>query len=176
VIAKDAKMLQARARRLIGAANEMLSIARELERVAAQDESHPLPDPGPRYRDVMAEDQPYFLDLAQRAYADRRRREKLFPGDLFGEPAWDILLDLFVNAKNGKRVSVSSACIGAAVPTTTALRWVAVLEAQGHIVREDDPRDARRAFLHLSAEAYARMLDYFSAETAGLGALVTENS
>jgi hypothetical protein len=88
----------------------------------------------------------------------------MFLTELFGEPAWDILLDLFISAKQGKRVSVSSACIGAAVPTTTALRWLAVLESRGHIVREDDPADARRAFLHLSADTYSRMIDFFAAD------------
>ena len=56
---------------------------------------------------------------------------------------------------------VTSACIGAAVPTTTALRWLALLEERGLIVREADPTDARRIFVRLSADAYARMVSYF---------------
>jgi hypothetical protein len=153
-------MLRLRARRLIASANELLAIARELEGVAD------LPD------DISAEpchatisysdDHPVWLDRAQRLYADRRRRTKLFDSSLFGEPAWDMLLDLFVAAKKRKRVSVTSACIGADVPVTTGLRWISVLEGMGMVRRESDPKDARRAFIHLTADAYSRMIEYFS--------------
>ena len=63
------------------------------------------------------------LALARKAYALRRKRAALFGNpDLFGEPAWDILLDLYIAAGEGKPVSVSSACIGSAAPATTGLR------------------------------------------------------
>ena len=39
--------------------------------------------------------------------------------ELFGEPAWDILLDLYIANVENKPVSVSSACIGSAAPPTT---------------------------------------------------------
>lgn len=83
-------------------------------------------------------------------YGNRRRRVKLFGADLFGEPAWDILLDLYIATETGKQISVTSACIGAAVPLTTALRWLTMLEARRLIVRENDDRDARRSYVRLS--------------------------
>ncbi|WP_353229162.1 MarR family transcriptional regulator [Novosphingobium sp.] len=177
----SANLLRNRARQLITNANGMLGVARDLERMAAELEHGPsnslststtLAKSGSmpsRPGGASTDDHPYFIDLARRAYGDRRRRDRLFQSGLFGEPAWDILLDLFISAKQCKRVSVTSACIGAAVPSTTALRWLAVLEQQGHIVREDDPADARRAFLQLSAETYAMMLDYFAPDAANCG-------
>ena len=57
---------------------------------------------------------------------------------------------------------VTSACIGAAVPTTTALRWIALFEAQGLISRENDASDARRIFVQLSEAARQNMTDYFA--------------
>ncbi len=108
------------------------------------------------------QDHPYWLEMARRAYSDRRRRSKYFDPSLFGEPAWDLLLDLFIAEKEGRRVSVTSACIGAAVPTTTALRWILVLENEDLVWRENDPKDARRAFLHLTAKAYTQMIEYLS--------------
>ncbi|MBX9886020.1 MAG: winged helix DNA-binding protein [Novosphingobium sp.] len=109
-----------------------------------------------------SQNEPYWLVLARRAYADRSRRNHLFDADLFGEPAWDLLLDLFVATHEGRPVSVTSACIAANVPTTTALRWISALEAKGLIERANDPRDARRALLRLTGTAYDRMLSYFS--------------
>jgi hypothetical protein len=61
--------------------------------------------------------------LARRYLRHRRERERLLP-DLFADPAWDILLDLFAASIERRPVSVSSACVAAAVPPTTALRWI----------------------------------------------------
>jgi hypothetical protein len=63
----------------------------------------------------------------RRVICARRKRVQFFGDDLFGEPAWDILLDLFATHLTGGRVSTSSLCIAADVPSTTALRWIGVL-------------------------------------------------
>lgn len=159
-------------RRLIAAANELLALAAELEEVARRG-AH---DPATRSEDgsgeteafALLEDDARWLRHARRTYRNRRSRTAVFGDEtLFGEPAWDLLLDLFIAAKERKRVPVTSACIGAAVPTTTALRWLAVLEERGLVLREADPSDARRVFVRLSADAYARMVSYFVRATMG---------
>jgi DNA-binding MarR family transcriptional regulator len=158
----QATNLRQRARKLITFANGLLSIARDLEAVATRSEWS-LPDIHTANEGSdSVQDHPYWLELARRTYSDRRRRSKYFDSALFGEPAWDILLDLFIAEKEGRRVSVTSACIGAAVPPTTALRWILVLENEELIWREDDPKDARRAFLYLTPKAYTQMVEYLS--------------
>ena len=156
--AQQQRVLAARqARRLIAAANELLALAAELEEEATRGNA-------PISEEITSplEDDIRWLRHARRLYRDRRARGPLFGDEnLFGEPAWDLLLDLFIAAKERKRVPVTSACIGAAVPTTTALRWLTLLEERGLILREADPTDARRIFVRLSADAYARMVSYF---------------
>ena len=71
------------------------------------------------------------------------------------EPAWNILLDLAAAKIDGERVSVTSACIAARVPPTTALRCVCLLEDRGLIYREADETDHRRMFLNITDEAFA---------------------
>ena len=95
----------------------------------------------------------------------RRLRDRFFPPDLFADPAWDILLDLKAAAQEGQHVSVSSLCIAAAVPPTTALRWIAAMTESGMLLRRQDPADARRVFIELSAETSAKMDDYIVAVT-----------
>jgi len=109
-----------------------------------------------------------FAEMARASYAKRRKRTTLF-GDpeLFGEPAWDILLDLYVAQVENKTVSVSSACIGSASPPTTGLRWLGVLADQGLLEREHDPQDQRRVLVRLTEKALDAMDDYF-AGSAGL--------
>ena len=91
----------------------------------------------------------------------RRNRDRFFGNDLFADPAWDILLELYAAALAQYRVSVSNLCIAAAVPGTTALRWIKQLEDAGMIVRRADPTDGRRHFLMLSDRALGTMNAYF---------------
>jgi hypothetical protein len=104
------------------------------------------------------------LALARKAYALRRKRASVFGNpDLFGEPAWDILLDLYIAAGEGKPVSVSSACIGSAAPATTGLRWLGVLADEGLVVREADAEDHRRVLVRLTPAGQAAMDRFFDA-------------
>lgn len=93
----------------------------------------------------------------------RRLRDRYMPADLFADPAWDMMLDLMAARLDGKHVSVSSLCIAAAVPPTTALRWIGQLTDRGIFVRTRDPRDARRVFIGLSDETAENVAAWFAA-------------
>lgn len=106
--------------------------------------------------------QKVLLKAAKQAYSLRRFRSNLFKGDdLFGEPAWDILLDLYIADLQGTKLSITDACIGSAVPNTTALRWIAILQQSGLATRQGDPRDGRRAYLQLTDQGAHLMQAYF---------------
>ncbi len=90
----------------------------------------------------------------------RRQREAVFGEGLFADPVWDMLLDLAAARLEGVQVSVSSLCIAATVPPTTALRWIASLTAAGTIIRVPDSGDRRRVFLALTDAATAKVLDF----------------
>ena len=74
-----------------------------------------------------------------------------------------MLLDLFAAELEDSRVSVSSLCIAAAVPPTTALRWITNMTEAGLLQREADPGDRRRAFIVLTPKAGRAMREYFNA-------------
>jgi DNA-binding MarR family transcriptional regulator len=93
--------------------------------------------------------------------AARRKRARYLSPELFAEPAWDILLDLLRAELAGQRISVSSACLAGGVPASTGLRWLKALEQQGLLLRQFDPRDARRIFVALSPNASAALRRYF---------------
>ena len=100
----------------------------------------------------------------------RRLRDRYFAPGLFADPAWDMLLDLFAARLEGSDVSVSSLCIAAAVPPTTALRWIATMHDAALFERKDDPADRRRAFIALTQQAVAGMVQYGRAiADVGLG-------
>jgi len=94
----------------------------------------------------------YCKEVAKYLYRFRRRRDDIFPKRLFSDPAWDILLDLYISEVEGKKISITSACAASNVPLTTALRWIGVLEDRGLVIRYDDPTDNRRSFVRITGE------------------------
>jgi hypothetical protein len=97
---------------------------------------------------------PISAAMVRRLIRLRRDRDRHFPGELFADPAWDMLLDLAAARMERIDVPVSSLCLAAAVPTTTALRWIRSLSEAGLFVRRTDGADARRAFVALSDQAF----------------------
>lgn len=93
----------------------------------------------------------------------RRLREHFFAGDLFADPAWDIVLDLMAARLEQERVAVSSLRIAANVPPTTALRWIKRLTDEGLLVRVADPQDGRRVYIELSESAARAVGAYLQA-------------
>lgn len=90
--------------------------------------------------------------LARAIYRGRRTRPKHITSHLFGEPGWDMLLDLFVRSVEGRMISVTSLAIASAVPATTALRWIGQLETSGFVAKVAHPADARASLVHLTAD------------------------
>jgi len=102
------------------------------------------------------------IDTVRSAIRARRLRGRYFAEVLFADPAWDMLLDLLQAEIAQLRVPVSSLCIAAKVPATTALRWLKGMTEQGLFVRRPDPHDARRVFVELAPETSASMRRYFA--------------
>ena len=92
----------------------------------------------------------------------RQARMRFFDGALFGDPAWDMLLDLTASRAEHQAVSVTSLCIASGVPATTALRWVKQMVDVGLFERTEDESDKRRAFIALSDKAADAMAQYFA--------------
>jgi hypothetical protein len=105
---------------------------------------------------------PVSAETVRSVIRARRLRARYFPEDLFGDPAWDMLLDLLQAEISQLRVPVSSVCIAAAVPATTALRWLKTMVQQGLFVRRADPHDGRRVFVELASEASQALRRYFA--------------
>ena len=97
--------------------------------------------------------------FARQLHRERRLRDAALSADLFGEPAWDILLDLFASELEGRTVRVSSACIAAAVPASTALRYLNEMERRGLLIRSPSPGDKRGQHIRLSDQTLRDMRD-----------------
>jgi hypothetical protein len=110
--------------------------------------------------------------LVRKIIRQRQLRARFFEGDLFADPAWDMLLDLTAARAAHVRVSVTSLCIASGVPPTTALRWIGQMTDAGLLQRVDDETDRRRAFITLTDKAADAMARYFAELGAGAATLV----
>ena len=110
--------------------------------------------------------------LVRRIIRQRQLRARFFDGELFGDPAWDMLLDLTAARAEHSRVSVTSLCIASGVPPTTALRWIGQMTEAGLFQRVEDEADRRRAFVALTDKAADAMARYFAELGMSAGRLV----
>jgi DNA-binding MarR family transcriptional regulator len=85
---------------------------------------------------------------------------------MFGEPAWDMLLVLYMSEQHGSRPTISSLTQFSGARPTTALRWLDYLEAQQLIGRETHPTDRRAALVWITDKA-REALDSYLCETLG---------
>lgn len=93
---------------------------------------------------------------ARHIYATRRRRDAML-GDLFGEPAWDMLLELFIGGAEGRKTPIKNLCLASCAPTSTALRWLERLLSLGLVARTADEEDARRCLIDLTDRGWQAM-------------------
>jgi hypothetical protein len=110
------------------------------------------------------------VDLLGRVVKARALRTRIFGDGLFSDPVWDMLLDLSIARLLGKRIFVTSLCIASGVPMATALRRIDDLEAGGLVTRVRDVSDARRIFVDLTDDGFAKMQVYL--DRVGLSALI----
>ena len=124
--------------RLRDAARQMKATARELEAIASR--AARLTRRMVSLEEIRS-NAPALAALAQREYEQRRLREAMIPTDQFGDPAWDMMLDLFVRDLLGKTTLTTSAQLASQCPPTTALRYMVQLEEEGMLVREPSATD-----------------------------------
>jgi hypothetical protein len=145
------------AARLRQLSDEVSRIAASLARLSS---APPSIEPALR-APAGAEFPPVSAETVRGVIRARRLRARYFADHLFADPAWDMLLDLFQAEIAQLRVPVSSLCIAAAVPATTALRWLKTMVEEGLFVRRADPHDGRRVFVELAAPASDALRRYF---------------
>jgi DNA-binding MarR family transcriptional regulator len=127
--------------------NNLIALTSRAEEIAAELRML-TPAKGP-----LAPSDTYLAVEARKICRFRRKIDEIFQHDGFSRsPAWDIMLDLFEANAKSRSISVSSACIAAACPDTTALRWIHALEELGLITRSCDPFDKRRTMISLTQD------------------------
>lgn len=93
--------------------------------------------------------------------AARRARETLFGKTMFGEPAWEMLLLLYLAASESRRTLGQLGKLAGASKSTT-LRWIDYLDQHGLVRREPHPTDKRAVFVELTEKGRQSLDLYLS--------------
>ena len=97
------------------------------------------------------------LALARRIYTAASERDRAFPEVAFDQPAWSIMLDLYIAHHEGTVVNMFGASVASRVPQSTAHRWLERLEEVGLVGRRTSSHNGRDVLVALSPDALARM-------------------
>lgn len=108
--------------------------------------------------------------MAQLVIFCRKRRGQFLPSGVCGEPAWEVLLALYTRQKSERQLASRELAAWAAVPLSTALRWIDYLVSEGLAQREGGGDDAP---VELSALGRAQLDNYFSCIWEGLAGPAT---
>ena len=103
-----------------------------------------------------------MVRTAQRILERRRSRTSEFDDVMFGEPAWDMLLDLYVREAHGASTTASQLLEGTGARPVTASRWLQFLEEKGLASRRPHPLDQRVEFVALTGRARDSLDRYLS--------------
>lgn len=104
--------------------------------------------------------------LVRTAYAillRRRRRKDEFDPGMFGEPAWDMLLDLYVRETSGASATMKQLEAGSGVTSSTAVRWFQYLESDGLVTRHGPPPAGGTVFVELTDRGRQALDRYLTA-------------
>jgi DNA-binding MarR family transcriptional regulator len=137
------------------------ALAGELEEIAGRLRAHAAAPPPPPRRSA----DPIGAPEVRAILAARRLRARyldLPPAD----PAWTLLLHLYIARLEGRPLCQHALGTAAALPETTALRTTRKLAAAGLVHRRQEPTGHRRQLLTLPDEVAERIGAYLEAVLA----------
>lgn len=90
-----------------------------------------------------------LVERARSIFHGRLTRARHFNRSMFGEPAWDILLLLFINDRSDSWLTATRLAELIEQPFSTVVRWIDYLEKERMIERRQDPKDKRISIIGL---------------------------
>ena len=104
------------------------------------------------------------LEISEEALGNHiwawQQRACYLPADLFSDPAWGMLLEIFQAEVEKRRATISRLCKASGVSTTSAVRWLKALEDHDLVIRKVDHSDGAE-FAELTPKASEALRRYF---------------
>lgn len=138
-------------RRLVG------KLQPEDRAAATEPKREPAVAPGEKDSDLLRQRAVTILD-------NRRKRSAIFGRQMFAEPAWEMILVLYIDDR-GRRHTQSSLAEVSGGSRSTGMRWIDYLLNEDLIIRDDHPTDKRRHIVQLSAKG-RELVELYLSETS----------
>lgn len=87
----------------------------------------------------------------------RQARTEVFGPNLFSDPAWDVLLELYGAELGGRSVSLHDLAIASDTPQSATARWIGELGERGLVDTRRDSMDSVTLWISLTPEGSSRM-------------------
>ena len=107
------------------------------------------------------EDEENLLKAARSIVEMQALRRRFFPTAMFGEPAWDILLALYLTSARANR-TVNRLAERSGAPLSTAIRWLHYLEAEGLVLLDTNVHDPAQRQVHLTDKAHRSLRSFLA--------------
>jgi len=116
------------------------------------------------YKDYAETGRPrdYLVERAKAELKARRHRHRYLPSSMFGEPAWDMLIALYLAEEETRPETICSLIVGAGLPHATGLRWLHVMENHRLAIRQPHPSDKRVVQMELTENGRRALDNYFA--------------
>jgi hypothetical protein len=135
-------------------------LLRLLAGAATEQTRRAAPDQRLSIRPVDEQEGEELLRRAKHILNSRLLRSRYFNPAIFGEPAWDVLLVLFITDHSGGRQTLGKLADWIRTPPTSVLRWVSYLEKEKFLERRSHPTDRRTTFVQLLDRGRDAMVAY----------------
>lgn len=162
---------KSRAQELFERAAQFRTMARDILALADEAEAEAMSMVGSTLEDVPSKTdynvrvRGRFSEIAKYQYDARRVREKFFEKKIFGEPGWDMLLELYVGELGDEKISTSNLILSSSAPNSTALRWIKHLEDAGLVTKTSSHLDGRVQYQRITRTGFDNMTKYFESVT-----------
>jgi len=107
----------------------------------------------------------HHADLSQFArqiLAGRKQREHFFDPALFSNPAWDLVLHLYVATAEDGGMSVSDYCASSSTHKGVVLRWLDYFQQEEMVVEAIDPERTDQVLIRLSDTTHMAVSAYLA--------------
>lgn len=117
-----------------------------------------------------------MVEYASFELRNRKRRSGVMGPGLAGEPAWIMLLDLYVAEHNRQKVQTVYLVEESGAPHATGLRYLSYLTDEQLVHRSISERDRRSKFVELTDRGRALLDRYLSDCLNGMAELIADKA
>lgn len=142
---------------------DIREVARLLGLIAGRDKNEPQITTRDSMHKVDAIHPELLLARAKKHLRDRQLRKQYFSRAIFGEPAWDALIVLYISEFSGRQLTVGRLVDWIEAPLSTTQRWIAYLQKERLVTKESHPADKRMAYVRLLDKGRTILEEYLAA-------------